>query len=179
MTTDRLRVYNDAAFRGVTQFGRVLGLGPRCRRFESCRLDQQTEPARNTRSSQGGEPFCLCPRLKFAFKSGRCHTKKCRCMAVLCRASVLLLWRKYRLVPYSQVPGQPLKRRLEGLTHASASPDRPQRAIVYAFEFLPPDSGTIFIVYSVYSKGPHHGNKKGHPHEMTSLYTRRIARRRF
>ena len=25
--------------RGVTQFGRVLGLGPRCRRFESCRLD--------------------------------------------------------------------------------------------------------------------------------------------
>ncbi len=26
-------------FRGVAQFGRVLGLGPRCRRFESCRLD--------------------------------------------------------------------------------------------------------------------------------------------
>ena len=26
--------------RGVAQFGRVLGLGPRCRRFESCRLDQ-------------------------------------------------------------------------------------------------------------------------------------------
>ena len=26
--------------RGVTQFGRVLGLGPRCRRFKSCRLDQ-------------------------------------------------------------------------------------------------------------------------------------------
>lgn len=25
--------------RGVTQFGRVLGLGPRCRRFKSCRLD--------------------------------------------------------------------------------------------------------------------------------------------
>ena len=24
---------------GVAQFGRVLGLGPRCRRFESCRLD--------------------------------------------------------------------------------------------------------------------------------------------
>ncbi len=28
--------------RGVAQFGRVLGLGPRCRRFESCRLDQIT-----------------------------------------------------------------------------------------------------------------------------------------
>ena len=27
--------------RGVTQFGRVLGLGPRCRRFKSCRLDQK------------------------------------------------------------------------------------------------------------------------------------------
>ena len=26
--------------RGVAQFGRVLGLGPRCRRFESCHLDQ-------------------------------------------------------------------------------------------------------------------------------------------
>ena len=25
--------------RGVTQFGRVLGLGPRCRRFNSCRPD--------------------------------------------------------------------------------------------------------------------------------------------
>ena len=27
-------------YRGVAQFGRVLGLGPRCRRFESCHLDQ-------------------------------------------------------------------------------------------------------------------------------------------
>ena len=27
-------------FRDVTQFGRVLGLGPRCRRFKSCHLDQ-------------------------------------------------------------------------------------------------------------------------------------------
>ena len=27
--------------RGVAQFGRVLGLGPRCRRFKSCRLDQK------------------------------------------------------------------------------------------------------------------------------------------
>ena len=26
-------------YRGVAQLGRVLGLGPRCRRFESCRLD--------------------------------------------------------------------------------------------------------------------------------------------
>ena len=26
--------------RGVAQFGRVLGLGPRCRRFKSCRPDQ-------------------------------------------------------------------------------------------------------------------------------------------
>lgn len=25
--------------RGVAQFGRVLGLGPRCRRFKSCRPD--------------------------------------------------------------------------------------------------------------------------------------------
>ena len=27
-------------FRGVAQFGRVLALGARCRRFESCHLDQ-------------------------------------------------------------------------------------------------------------------------------------------
>ena len=27
--------------RGVAQFGRVLGLGPRCRRFKSCHLDQR------------------------------------------------------------------------------------------------------------------------------------------
>ena len=27
-------------FRDVAQFGRVLGLGPRCRRFKSCHLDQ-------------------------------------------------------------------------------------------------------------------------------------------
>ena len=27
--------------RGVTQFGRVLGLGPRCRRFKSCHLDHE------------------------------------------------------------------------------------------------------------------------------------------
>ncbi len=27
--------------RGVAQFGRVLGLGPRCRRFEPCHLDQK------------------------------------------------------------------------------------------------------------------------------------------
>lgn len=27
--------------RGVTQFGRVLGLGPRCRRFKSCHLDHK------------------------------------------------------------------------------------------------------------------------------------------
>lgn len=25
----------------VAQFGRVLGLGPRCRRFKSCHLDQK------------------------------------------------------------------------------------------------------------------------------------------
>ncbi len=28
-------------YRGVTQFGRVLGLGPRCRRFKSCHLDHR------------------------------------------------------------------------------------------------------------------------------------------
>ena len=28
---------------GVAQFGRVLGLGPRCRRFESCRPNQQAD----------------------------------------------------------------------------------------------------------------------------------------
>lgn len=31
---------SETSNRGVAQFGRVLGLGPRCRRFESCRLDQ-------------------------------------------------------------------------------------------------------------------------------------------
>ena len=31
--------HNIHSYRGVTQFGRVLGLGPRCRRFESCHLD--------------------------------------------------------------------------------------------------------------------------------------------
>ena len=35
-----LKHFTPCVFRGVTQFGRVLGLGPRCRRFESCRLDQ-------------------------------------------------------------------------------------------------------------------------------------------
>ena len=32
-------LYNNAALRGVAQFGGALGLGPRCRRFKSCRLD--------------------------------------------------------------------------------------------------------------------------------------------
>ena len=35
-----MRYNNKRARRGVAQFGRVLGLGPRCRRFESCHLDQ-------------------------------------------------------------------------------------------------------------------------------------------
>ena len=34
-----MRYNNKRARRGVAQFGRVLGLGPRCRRFESCHLD--------------------------------------------------------------------------------------------------------------------------------------------
>ena len=34
-----IAVGNEPQFRGVTQFGRVLGLGPRCRRFKSCHLD--------------------------------------------------------------------------------------------------------------------------------------------
>ena len=38
--TVEIRYNNGRARRGVAQFGRVLGLGPRCRRFESCRLDQ-------------------------------------------------------------------------------------------------------------------------------------------
>ena len=36
-----IRYNNGRARRGVAQFGRVLGLGPRCRRFKSCRLDQK------------------------------------------------------------------------------------------------------------------------------------------
>ena len=38
--------YNNEAVRkrGVTQFGRVLGLGPRCRRFKSCHLDHSKSP---------------------------------------------------------------------------------------------------------------------------------------
>lgn len=36
-------------FRGVTQLGRVLGLGPRCRRFKSCHLDQINTPHRKVR----------------------------------------------------------------------------------------------------------------------------------
>ena len=38
--TVEIRYNNGRARRGVAQFGRVLGLGPRCRRFKSCRLDQ-------------------------------------------------------------------------------------------------------------------------------------------
>lgn len=37
---------NGQRFRGVAQFGSALGLGPRGRRFESCRPDQRR-----------GEPF--------------------------------------------------------------------------------------------------------------------------
>ncbi len=40
--------------RGVAQFGRVLGLGPRCRRFESCRLDHK-----KTNLLKTGLSFCL------------------------------------------------------------------------------------------------------------------------
>ena len=36
-----IRYNNGRARRGVAQFGRVLGLGPRCRRFKSCRLDHK------------------------------------------------------------------------------------------------------------------------------------------
>ena len=43
--------YNSIRFRGVAQSGRVLGLGPRCRRFESFRPDQiffkSSEPSVN------------------------------------------------------------------------------------------------------------------------------------
>lgn len=39
--TVEIRYNNGRARRGVAQFGRVLGLGPRCRRFESCHLDQE------------------------------------------------------------------------------------------------------------------------------------------
>ena len=35
----RVRFSSIAPYRDVTQFGRVLALGARCRRFESCRLD--------------------------------------------------------------------------------------------------------------------------------------------
>ena len=46
-----MRYNNKRARRGVAQFGRVLGLGPRCRRFKSCRLDQS---ARNNRPGYAG-----------------------------------------------------------------------------------------------------------------------------
>ena len=39
--TVEIRYNNGRARRGVAQFGRVLGLGPRCRRFKSCHLDQK------------------------------------------------------------------------------------------------------------------------------------------
>ena len=35
-------------FRGVTQLGRVLGLGPRCRMFKSCHLDHQKKTPRGS-----------------------------------------------------------------------------------------------------------------------------------
>ncbi len=35
-------------FRGVTQLGRVLGLGPRCRRFKSCHLDHLKKTPRGS-----------------------------------------------------------------------------------------------------------------------------------
>ena len=35
--------------RGVAQFGRVLALGARCRRFESCRLDMAQFSARKNK----------------------------------------------------------------------------------------------------------------------------------
>ena len=36
-----MRYNNKRARRGVAQFGRVPGLGPGCRRFKSCHLDQK------------------------------------------------------------------------------------------------------------------------------------------
>ena len=36
-----MKLSRETAYRGVAQFGRVLGLGPRCRRFKSCHLDQK------------------------------------------------------------------------------------------------------------------------------------------
>ena len=38
--------YNEHRFRGVAQSGRVLGLGPRCRRFESFRPDHKFQNRR-------------------------------------------------------------------------------------------------------------------------------------
>ncbi len=38
-------VYNKQVIRGVAQFGSALGLGPRCRRFESCRPDHVIKTA--------------------------------------------------------------------------------------------------------------------------------------
>ena len=38
-------VFTNLIIRGVTQFGRVLGLGPRCRRFKSCHLDHEKSVA--------------------------------------------------------------------------------------------------------------------------------------
>ena len=39
--------YNIFRFRGVAQSGRVLGLGPRCRRFESFRPDHEIQTVAN------------------------------------------------------------------------------------------------------------------------------------
>ena len=49
--------------RGVAQFGRVLGLGPRCRRFKSCRLDQRRVAADKSRTIVGAWLFLLSPAI--------------------------------------------------------------------------------------------------------------------
>ncbi len=61
-------LYNEKVIRGVTQFGRVLGLGPRCRRFKSCRPDQRGVPTGRKISANICGDFYLLLSLKIFHK---------------------------------------------------------------------------------------------------------------
>lgn len=68
------------------------------RGFESHLLRQQAQPARNSRSSQCGEPFLYMPARKACLRIGQRHTRSPRgthftfvgCVFVLCPQFVLL-----------------------------------------------------------------------------------------
>lgn len=59
--------------RGVAQFGRVLGLGPRCRRFEPCHLDQHVVAQTSSRIKLKVSLFPLCSRFLFPGPHGYPH----------------------------------------------------------------------------------------------------------